>query len=248
MPSSSRSESQEILVSCLTVTRQRVEQLARAVDCFRKQTVASRELVVVYDADDREGARYVDGLEDPQIRGVEVAKRPRLGWLRNVAVANAKGVFVAQWDDDDWSSPDRLQAQLSATRRSGKPACVLSRWTVFDAATRRAYLSYDRAWEGSLLARRDALPSYDGSLSRGEDTPVVNELVARDDLVLLKRPDLYVYVFHGKNTWTAHHFEDLLARSRALSDRKSRCVEAQLALTSRAERVDSTLRAAWPPA
>jgi glycosyltransferase involved in cell wall biosynthesis len=221
----------EILVSCLTVTRQRVPQLARAVECFRKQTVASRELVIVYDADDRDSARYVEGLEDPQIRGIEVAKRPRLGWLRNIAVANAKGAFVAQWDDDDWSSPDRLQAQLQALRRSGKAACVLSRWTVFDASTGRAYLSYDRAWEGSLLARRDAITSYDGSLSRAEDTPVVNELVARDELVLLKRPDLYVYVFHGKNTWETDHFEDLLARSLALSERKSRSVAAQLALT-----------------
>jgi glycosyltransferase involved in cell wall biosynthesis len=231
MPPSSQSESQEILVSCLTVTRQRVRQLARAVDCFRKQTVASRELVVVFDADDRDSARYVDGLQDPQIRGVEVARRPRLGWLRNVAVANGKGTFVAQWDDDDWSSPDRLQAQLLAMERSGKAACVLSRWTVYDDATGRAYLSYDRPWEGSLLARRDALPSYDGSLSRGEDTLVVNELIARDELVLLKRPDLYVYVYHGKTTWETLHFEDLLARSLALSDRKSRCVATQLAST-----------------
>jgi glycosyltransferase involved in cell wall biosynthesis len=216
------------------------------VDCFRKQTVASRELVIVYDVDDRESARYVDALRDPQIRGVAVPKRPRLGWLRNVAVANAKGTFVAQWDDDDWSSPDRLQAQLQALSRAGKSACVLSRWTVYDAASKKAYLSYEQPWEGSILARRDALPSYDGSLSRGEDTPVVNELIARDDLVLLKRPDLYVYVYHGRNTWHAKHFEDLLARCVALSERKSRSVTAQLTLPG--ERAGSTLLAASPPA
>lgn len=230
MNAPSRPDYHGVLVSCLTVTRQRVDRLACAVDCFRRQTVASRELVVVYDRDDVDTARYIDGLGDPQIRGVSVSGRPRLGWLRNVAIANAKGVFVAQWDDDDWSSPDRLKAQLLAIDRSGKAACVLSRWIVYDVATRRAYLSYDRPWEGSLLSRRDAVPSYDGSLSRGEDTPVVNELAARGDLVLLKRPDLYTYVLHGRNTWGADHFDDLLTRSRALSDRKSRSVATQLAI------------------
>jgi glycosyltransferase involved in cell wall biosynthesis len=239
-----RLRSRNVLVSCLTVTRRRVGLLARAVACFRSQTVESRELVIVYDGDDTETARYVEGLGDPQIRGVKATKRHRLGWLRNIAVSGARGEFVAQWDDDDWSSPNRLQAQLRAIRNSGKDACALSRWTVYDTASERSYLSYVRPWEGSLVARRSALPNYDGSLSRAEDTPVVETLVERGQLVLLNRPDLYIYVHHGANTWEASHFQDLLARSRPLSDRHSKSVASRLAQCQGAPKCDTAKYAA----
>jgi glycosyltransferase involved in cell wall biosynthesis len=215
-------------VSCLTVTWQRVGMLARAVECFRRQTLLERELVIVYGAYDRDTARYVEGLADPSIRGVSVEKRYRLGWLRNIAVENARGEFVAVWDDDDWSAPNRLQAQLRAIRRSGKDACVLSRVILHNSVTQRSYLSHERTWEASLVARREGLPNYDGSLSRFEDTPVVAELEERGQLVLLKRPDLYVYVYHGTNTWQEDHFDKIIRHCVALSDRRSNWTASQL--------------------
>lgn len=216
-------------VSCLTVTWQRVSMLARAVECYRRQTLPERELVIVYSTDDRDTAIYVEGLKDPSIRGIGVAKRYRLGWLRNIAVSNARGEFVAMWDDDDWSGPNRLLAQMRAIHRSGKPGCVLSRIILYNTVTRQSYLSNERPWESTLVARRAELPHYDGSLSRFEDTPVVTELAERGGLVHLKRPDLYVYVYHGTNTWEEDHFDRLFRASVALSDRKSSWTASQLA-------------------
>jgi glycosyltransferase involved in cell wall biosynthesis len=202
--------------------------LARAVECFRRQTFAKRELVIVYGAYDRDTARYVESLQDPSIRAVRVTKRYRLGWLRNIAVENARGEYVAVWDDDDWSGPNRLQAQLRAIERSGKAACTLSKVILHNSVTQRSYLSHERTWEASLVARRKDLPNYDGSLSRFEDTPVVMELVERDQMTLLKRPDLYVYVYHGTNTWQEDHFNRIIRQCVALSDRTSSRTVSQL--------------------
>lgn len=206
------------LVTCMCVTRRRVPLLGRAVACFRSQTHARRELVVVHDADDVATRDYVASLGDPSIRavGAPAEPRPRLGGLRNLAVASSRGEYVAQWDDDDWYSPDRLAAQLQAVRESRQPACVLWRWTLFDMATGQAYVSARRPWEGSLFIERAAIPAYP-DLPRFEDTPVIEQLAREGRVVGLDRPELYVYVYHGGNTWTRVHWKrEILRGAQAL--------------------------------
>jgi len=197
-------------ISCLCVTRGRVARLDRAVRCFHDQTHPNRELVLLYEDDDHETAAYAEAAarSTPEIVSVGVARDPGapLGVLRNLAVSRSDGEYVCQWDDDDWYHPERLADQWQAL--SGAPeasACVLSRWTVFDEARGRAYLSPYRQWEGSLLCRRESLPAYPG-LGIGEDTPVVEALLRGGGLVALEQPELYVYVAHGDNTFPKSHF------------------------------------------
>jgi glycosyltransferase involved in cell wall biosynthesis len=202
------------LISCLCVTRARVTLLSRAVRCFLDQSHPSRELLIVFDADDTATRQYVDTLADERIRGIEVPVSPRrsLGSLRNLAVAEARGQYICQWDDDDWYHPDRLTAQLSALRASGRPACVLSRWTCVDVEARRAYISPHRIWEGSILIERERMVEYP-DLARGEDTVALNVLSDRQHLHMLDRPELYVYTFHGSNTWDRTHWSNVLGHS-----------------------------------
>jgi len=198
-------------VSALCVTRGRVRRLERAVRCFLAQTHPDRELVVVHDDDDLETVAFVDRVSTmrPEVAGVRVPRSSglSLGELRNLAVERSTGDYVCQWDDDDWHHPERIAAQLRAlSKAEGSAACVLSRWIVFDEARGRAYLSPYRQWEGSLLCRRDAIPRYP-ALPVGEDTPVVEGLRRAGRLVALERPELYVYVAHGGNTFPESHFE-----------------------------------------
>jgi hypothetical protein len=206
------------LISCLCVTRARVTLLTRAVECFLAQTYPRRELLILFDADDAATREYAAALHDDRIRLVEAPQVPRqsLGSLRNLAVAEARGQYVCQWDDDDWYHPDRLTAQFSALRASGRPTCVLSRWTCLDVEARRAYLSPHRAWEGSIMVERERMVAYP-DLARGEDTIAIDQLAARDELHLLDRPDLYVYTFHGDNTWDRTHWSRFLGKSTILS-------------------------------
>jgi glycosyltransferase involved in cell wall biosynthesis len=198
-------------VSCLCVTRGRPALLRRAVYCFDRQTHLHRELVVVAEADDAPTLAYLATLAGRRdVRPVVAAASPRqtLGDLRNLAVDAAAGTYVAQWDDDDFYHPHRLAAQLAEADRMGRPACVLSRWLLRVGG--RAVVSSRRPWEGSVLCRRDQLPRYP-SLPRGEDSPVIGDLLARDAVAPLDRPGLYVYEHHGANTWDAAHWQRLVA-------------------------------------
>jgi hypothetical protein len=77
---------------------------------------------------------------------------------------------------------------------------------IFDCRTRKVFVSAARYWEASILAWTDKLPPYP-ALRRAEDTAVVEQLVRRHRVVLLDRPELYVYTFHGGNTWNASHWD-----------------------------------------
>lgn len=207
------------LVSCLCVTRARVPLLRRAVACFQRQTYEPRELVVLFETDDHASLDYLGTLQDSRVRPIAVPALPRLslGRLRNRSVEAGRGRYLAQWDDDDWHAPTRLQEQIATLQRSGRPACALRRWTLYDALSGRAFISGPRAWEGSLVAQRSAMTAY-ADLARGEDTAVVERLGRRRELVLLDRPQLYVYTYHGGNTWTQAHWQRrLLPRAEPLA-------------------------------
>lgn len=198
----------ERLVSCLCVTRNRVGMLRRAVSCFLNQSYPDRELVVVYEADDAATRDYLAASTHPAIRSVEVGVSPKLslGDLRNISIQASRGRFVAQWDDDDWYGPSRLADQIDAIRQSGRLGCVLSRWLMYDVLTATAYISGTRAWEGSIVAERSAIPPYP-SLPKGEDSVAISQMIADDKLVALDRPQLYIYTVHGENTWERAHWE-----------------------------------------
>lgn len=218
------------LVSCVCVTRKRVPHLRRAVDCFLAQTYQTRELVIVYESDDSATRDFYLGLKHPAISAIEVAASPKktLGALRNISIKSCRGRYIAQWDDDDWYSPDRLAVQLAAIRHSGKPACVLVRWIMYDEITGRAYLSERRTWEGSLVALRSAAPSYP-ELAKGEDTVAIGEMLKQDMLVGLDRPELYVYVYHGGNTWERENWDTrLMPAAQLLESGQTKLIEKLL--------------------
>lgn len=200
------------LVSCLCVTRNRVALLRRAVQCFLRQTYAQKELILLYESDDIATRYFVAQLNEPSVLAIEVSATPRLtlGSLRNLAVRVSRGDYVAQWDDDDWHAPTRIVEQMQAMEQHGRPGCVLLRWLLYDEVTHTAMVSHTRPWEGSLLASRDAMPLY-ADLAKFEDTPAVTLMLNQDKLVGLDSPQLYVYVYHGSNTWERSHWEHQIA-------------------------------------
>jgi glycosyltransferase involved in cell wall biosynthesis len=205
------------IITCMCVTRNRVSLLRRSVQCFLHQTYPYRELVIVYESDDDATRQFLAELRESSIHPLEVPAVPRftLGSLRNIALQAGTGKYVAQWDDDDWHSPVRLAEQMKAIRETGKRACVLARWTLYNCLTRRAYVSNLRPWEGSIVVERAVVPPYP-DLAKLEDTPVVEELIRHGQVTLLDRPDLYVYTYHGMNTWDGYHWKRIFRCSRPL--------------------------------
>jgi hypothetical protein len=208
---------QDPLISCMCVTRGRPRLLDRAVRCFLGQTWPNRELLVVFESDDHATRSYLETIADPSVRAIEIPHLPKLslGALRNVAVERSTGEYVCQWDDDDWYRNDRLEVQMHALRESSFPGVVLSRWICLDVPRRRGFVGRHRTWEGSILCRKDEMLPYP-ELAKKEDTPVVETLHEQGKLLLLDRPEIYVYHFHGGNTWDRAHWVDVVHGARQL--------------------------------
>ena len=227
------------MISCLTVTQPgRLELLARAVADFRAQTLRERELVIVHDGDpafhERVLRRAADADAAP-IRVVPVPAGRSLGALRNAAAEAARGEFVCQWDDDDRYHPRRLEVQLEALRSANSDCCFLADQLHLFAERRRMYWDdwYNAPYPtnlipGTLLARRAALPRYP-DLSQREDSAVLAEMLVQGRKLtkLRERGYLYVYVFHGHNTFEGGHHA-MISRSRPLSVARLLRLEAPL--------------------
>lgn len=213
------------LISCICVTRNRPELLQTALHCFDMQTYTPRELVLVLEEGDERSCTLVqhwnrDG--DKALKIVNVAPGPdnRLGQLRNLGIAAAEGAYFCQWDDDDWYHPERLQVQYAQLAGSAgeRLACVLDQWLIYDAVHQQAYRSCIRHWEGSILCDRNfALQHQYQNLEKGEDSPLVNLLLRAGQLqTISNHAHLYIYTFHGANTWDFNHFNGFMRYSQLL--------------------------------
>jgi glycosyltransferase involved in cell wall biosynthesis len=219
-------------ISCLMVTRPspgRVELLRRSAGCFLSQTYPNRELVVVLDDGPAEGVErvkhYLAGLS-AAVTVLQSQPRLTLGALRNRAVEAASGTVVCHWDDDDLSHPTRLAEQYAVLRRERVVAVALQDVLHLFAQTREMYwTNYRHAPPNYSLAGtvmfdrgvRARSPEHGPESDRGEDTALLRGLAAEGKIAhLAGRPYLYVYVYHGSNTYDAGHHR-ILARSLCIS-------------------------------
>jgi glycosyltransferase involved in cell wall biosynthesis len=98
------------MVSCIMPTRNRREWIPRAIASFNAQTYANKELIVL---DNGESIEDLLPKQD-NIRYVRLPGTQTTGQLRNICCTLAKGEYIAHWDDDDWSHPERLAEQVAA--------------------------------------------------------------------------------------------------------------------------------------
>lgn len=245
-PSESPSESPSPLVSCLMVTRDRPALADRAIRCFAHQRYTARELVIVTQGT----ASYRHQLlESTRAHGVErvviVQADPglRLGALRNLSLDAADGELVCVWDDDDCSYPDRLTVQVGELIAGGAHTSFLSDhlqlfeqdgelhwidWTLPTPPARYPLLST------TMLMTRDARFRYPESgryAHLGEDWALMMELHEQVRVQHLGgRGHLYLYTYHGRNSWSAAHHAKLRIRSRSGAEIVAREPEIRAAI------------------
>jgi glycosyltransferase involved in cell wall biosynthesis len=218
------------LISCICVTRKKSGFLKRAIECFLAQTYPNKELIILYEDDDVDTEEFLaQGFPvESSIRLFKAAAYPKmtLGELRNVAIKVARGEFICQWDDDDWYHICRLERQYSKLFSEGRHGSILTQWLVFDHTTAMAYISNVRLWEGSILCRKSVLEekAYEDK-PLGEDTATIEYLASRDSLYFLHEvPGLYIYVYHGGNSWNYEHWSRIFRSSTVLPPEDSRIV------------------------
>jgi glycosyltransferase involved in cell wall biosynthesis len=215
------------LVSCLCLSEKRPEQLWRAINCFLKQTYPNKELIVLFKDNDPETKEALSGIRNRDIRCFEVssASKMSLGNLRNLAVSKADGEYICQWDDDDWYHERRVEIQLASAITNHKPACYLAYKLMYDMVNNRSYLSAIGPWPGTILCKRSILQGdirYP-DLSRHEDYDMMTKLIGLRYVFPLIMPFLYIYSYHGRNTFGKDHFSSLFAKSQQLPDDITEC-------------------------
>jgi glycosyltransferase involved in cell wall biosynthesis len=198
------------LVSCIMPTYNRRPFIPLSLSCFQAQTYQNRELIVVDDGTDSVGD-IVQG--DPQVRHIRIARRLSIGAKRNIACEQARGTFIAHWDDDDWYAPQRLAAQLQPLLADTHDLTGLVNsyvlqmpdgrfWTTTEAIHRRMFvgdmhggtLVYRRTlWLNGIRYPETSLAEDAGFIRRAAET--------RKRMLRLSNPGLFIYLRHGQNTW-----------------------------------------------
>jgi glycosyltransferase involved in cell wall biosynthesis len=208
-------------ISCLMVTLDRLALAKRAIRSYADQTWPNRELVIVTDGAPRFREaieRYVaaEGVEGVRIVAAEPGQT--LGALRNRSLDEARGEIVCQWDDDDCSHPDRLRVQCEEMLRANARASFLTDhlqligeqrvlcwidWTLGGTEGTARY------FPGSLMMFNDPRFRYpvEGRYARqGEDSVLLEQIHAAVPVAPLSgNGHLYLYHYHGRNTFSREH-------------------------------------------
>lgn len=213
-------------ISCLTVTYDRLWLLKQAIDCYCVQTYANRELLIVTDGPDRYRdaiARHLRGLGRSDIRLEWIEGGPyTLGEMRNFSLDAMRGDAFCVWDDDDLYHPERVSRQLEHLSSAKAGASFFTDQLQFHYRERRLrWVDWTRGGvlrgraeliPGTLMSWRDArfrYPESGADSRRGEDSALLEQLLAQGVRVegLGGAGYLFVYTYHGKNTFPEEHHD-----------------------------------------
>lgn len=155
-------EADSVTCVCLTTWPRRAAYLPDALRSYRAQTHPRRELLVIND-----GAPLRSAALDVRVVNLPPHSSGRwtLGEKRNVGVRFARGEWLATWDDDDVSLPERLEKQLAWADRTG--AAYVMGDSQYVADENLTILGDCRDWISgfcapSALARRNAVVAAGG--------------------------------------------------------------------------------------
>ncbi|MEA3061813.1 MAG: hypothetical protein QOJ94_1594 [Sphingomonadales bacterium] len=197
------------LISCIMPTQGRPLFVAQAIAYFHRQDYSARELVIVHHDD----TDLPEGAHAPGIRIVRTSQAS-IGGMRNAAVEAARGAIIAHWDDDDWHGPHRLSHQATPILEGVADVTgfndtlfmiVPARefWTV--SPDLYAKLFVENIHGGTLMFRREVWQRSGPypRISLREDAELLIRAM-RDGarLCRIRGREDYVYVRHGRNTWS----------------------------------------------
>ncbi len=113
------------LVSVIMPAFNRLEYLRLAIESVFSQTHSRWELLIADDGSDEETRAYLTTIEcRPRVKIIWLAHTGNPGAVRNAALREATGEYVAFLDSDDVWMPMKLELQIAALR-----SCVDRRWS-----------------------------------------------------------------------------------------------------------------------
>lgn len=200
------------LISCVMVTADRHDLCRRAIISYRNQTWSNTELIVLDNGRDKMDALLSD-VPDAEVRYAHVPNDGSItiGELRNRSLELVRGDLVApQWDDDDWSAPDRLELQHAALVESDAAACMLSASLMHvddEDYFNHPFIGWLRGGVPPTLLHERNDDIRFPHLPRTSDTHYKNDWRSAGTVVMpLTYAHLHLRYFHGENIWERDHF------------------------------------------
>lgn len=168
------------LVSCLCLTfNGRKEWLEKSIACFQAQTYENLEWILVPEDNYR-----------------------TIGDKRNAGCEIASGEIICHWDDDDFSFPGRVAAQVKTLQDSGKAVTGYHSMKFTDGVSWWQYRGgHGSALGTSLCYRRDWWERHRfASMQTAEDNVFVTMALRERQLVVEPDIDLMYATIHPGNT------------------------------------------------
>ena len=167
-----------------------------AVRCFQAQTWPNKELVIINDG-------MSLGIQGPTIQEflLPAKKETTLGELRNRGLDRARGSWIIQWDDDDWSHASRIEVQMAA---AGDHAVLLRHQVRYDRVSGSFYdVTAGPGHAGTIL--HPATPAARYPSERKHEDSHFWQRWFPNAVRLDNDPDLYLRLYHGANTFGRPH-------------------------------------------
>ena len=122
-------------VSVVLATYNRLELLRSSVDSVLSQTFRDWELIIADDGSDEPTKQFLESLESPgRVRVLWLSHSGRPAAVRNAAMREARGEYIAFQDSDDLWLPRKLEIQLDSLRRHPERAWSHTRYQLVDAS------------------------------------------------------------------------------------------------------------------
>ena len=201
------------LVSVIMPLRNAAAFVEDAVRSILAQTEPDLELIVVDDASTDGSGDLVGAFSDSRLRLLRGGSPLNAAGARNLALAEARGAFIAFLDADDIAERDRLARQLRFLRRAPDTTVVASEVTLMDekgsplgkAFPRRrddeipAILLFENCLAlSSVTARRAGFPPFRPDFAPAEDYDLWTRLAPQGGFAILPKA-LTRYRVHGRS-------------------------------------------------
>jgi glycosyltransferase involved in cell wall biosynthesis len=128
-------------------TYDRLEFLRPAIESLFAQTFEDWELVIADDGSSADTRAYLEGLENlPRVKVIWLPHTGRPSVVRNAALREAQGEYVAFLDSDDLWLPRKLEIQIASLRRHAARQWSYTRFAVVDRSGNPTPPGRTRCW------------------------------------------------------------------------------------------------------
>jgi glycosyltransferase involved in cell wall biosynthesis len=257
--------SQQPTVSVIVPTYNRLQYLRTAIDSIFNQTHSDWELLIADDGSEEATREYLRELSClPKVRVIWLAHTGIPAAVRNAALREASGKYVAFLDSDDLWDRRKLEAQLAVMQthspcqwsytgftnvdESGGvlPTEIHRRWVPCDGGIFERMLNGEVSLRTPcVLATRQLLMEvggFDESIPSGEDYDLWYRLALRSDIAVINEP--LVKVRHHRENHSADWSSAYVGQDHTFT-KLQRLVDPPRRARVRRERARNALRLAY---